>query len=102
MDDLQTMFEQYIEASVGFVVVYSIEDATSFRVADDILQRITYIKQKHFKAVLVGNKIDSQARVVAEKEGNRLSSKFNCKFLETSCLTGENCQNAFKNLVGCR
>ena len=99
MDDLQSMFEQYIEASTGFVVIYSIEDSKSFQTAEEILQRIAFIKHNKHKTVIVANKIDSQMREVSEKEGNRLGAKFGCKFLETSCATAENVQTAFKHLV---
>jgi GTPase SAR1 family protein len=97
---MQPMFDQYIEASCGFIVVYSIEDPTSLVIAEKILDKIYVIKQrKDFRVVLVGNKIDSQNRVVSAKEGSIVSDKYKVKFFETSCFSGENIQVAFRNLV---
>jgi GTPase SAR1 family protein len=97
---MQHMFEQYIEESVGFVVVYSIEDRATFDRATEILASIETIKKSKYKVILIGNRIDRQKRVVATNEGSRLAAKHNTKFFETSCATGENVQLAFQNLVG--
>ena len=94
------MFEQYIEASAGFLVVYSVEDTRSLETAARILERIYLLKEKaSFRAVLLGNKVDSQRREVSQKEGQKVASRLGIKFFETSCLTGENVQVAFRNLV---
>jgi GTPase SAR1 family protein len=95
---MQDMFEQYIQESVGFVVVYSIEDKATFDRAVEILESIETIKKNKFKAILIGNNIDKQRRNVTPNEGSRLASKHNIKFFETSCATGENVQQAFQNL----
>lgn len=95
------MFDQYIKESGGFVVVYSIDERFGFERAAVILASIESIKGEKFKAVLIGNKIDQQTRVVAQNEGSRLAAKHNIKFFETSCETSENVQLAFKNLVKC-
>lgn len=95
----QSYFEQYIEESVGFIVVYSVEDRATFERALEIINTIEMIKKDNYKAVLVGNGIDRQKRVVTNSEGSKLATKPNIKFFETSCATGENVQQVFQNLV---
>lgn len=93
------MFDQYIEASVGFIVIYSIEDKASLDDAQRIVEQIRLQKADGLKAVLVGNKIDSPRREVYAKDGYKLASQSGLKFFEASCATGENVQAAFKTLV---
>ncbi|CAB3361210.1 Hypothetical predicted protein [Cloeon dipterum] len=68
------------------VVVYSVTDKASIKVAEDILH---YLWRQNFtqekSVILVGNKADlARARVVPTIEGKSLASSLNCKFIETS------------------
>jgi Ras-related protein Rab-18 len=99
MEDYEGMFEQYIETSIGFLVVYSIEDSHSFVKAQQVIDRIRMMKDEKYKIVLVGNKLDTQKIEVTMEEGQKLANENKIKFIETSCLSGENVENAFKMLV---
>ncbi|KAF4526676.1 hypothetical protein B566_EDAN010105 [Ephemera danica] len=68
------------------VVVYSVTDRASVRVAEDILH---YLWRENFtqdkSVIVVGNKADlARARVIPTNEGKTLASSLNCKFIETS------------------
>ena len=97
---MRGMFDQYIEASDGFVLVYSIEDRASFELAESLLLKVQEKKQEgFFRVVLVGNKLDSTHREVSDKAGHRLAARFGIKLFETSCSTGENVLTTFQYLV---
>ncbi|KAH8353925.1 hypothetical protein KR067_003685 [Drosophila pandora] len=70
----------------GCVVVFSVVDRGSFRVAEEI---INYLWQENYtkdKAViLVGNKADlARARLITSQEGKALAASRDAKFIETS------------------
>ncbi|XP_020815327.1 uncharacterized protein LOC110189536 isoform X2 [Drosophila serrata] len=70
----------------GCVVVFSVVDRSSFRVAEEI---INYLWQENYtkdKAViLVGNKADlARARLITSQEGKALAASRDAKFIETS------------------
>ncbi|KAH8418695.1 hypothetical protein KR222_010951 [Zaprionus bogoriensis] len=70
----------------GCVVVFSVVDKGSFRIAEEI---INYLWQENYtkdKAViLVGNKADlARARLISSQEGKTLAASRDAKFIETS------------------
>ncbi|XP_067628981.1 uncharacterized protein Rgk2 isoform X2 [Eurosta solidaginis] len=70
----------------GCVVVFSVVEKASFRVAEEIIKYLwqeNYIKDK--AVILVGNKADlARARVVASHDGKALAGSHDAKFIETS------------------
>ncbi|KAM8711970.1 hypothetical protein ACLKA7_012479 [Drosophila subpalustris] len=70
----------------GCVIVFSVVDKGSFRIAEEI---INYLWQENYtkdKAViLVGNKADlARARLITSQEGKTLAASRDAKFIETS------------------
>uniref|UniRef100_W8C1L6 GTP-binding protein REM 1 n=1 Tax=Ceratitis capitata TaxID=7213 RepID=W8C1L6_CERCA len=70
----------------GCVVVFSVVEKSSFRVAEEIIKYLwqeNYIKDK--AVILVGNKADlARARVITTQEGKALAASHDAKFIETS------------------
>ncbi|XP_011193932.1 uncharacterized protein Rem1_0 isoform X2 [Zeugodacus cucurbitae] len=70
----------------GCVVVFSVVEKSSFRVAEEIIKYLwqeNYIKDK--SVILVGNKADlARARVISTQEGKALAASHDAKFIETS------------------
>ncbi|XP_037951313.1 uncharacterized protein LOC119682044 [Teleopsis dalmanni] len=70
----------------GCVVVFSVVDKSSFRVAEEIINYLwqeNYIKDK--AVILVGNKADlARARVITSQDGKSLAASRDAKFIETS------------------
>ncbi|XP_057329998.1 GTP-binding protein RAD-like isoform X1 [Microplitis mediator] len=69
-----------------YVVVYSVVDRPSFKVAEEIL---LYLWESDYMAthgvILVGNKVDlERKREVTTLVGRRLANSCGCKFIETS------------------
>ncbi|XP_050322501.1 uncharacterized protein LOC126754510 isoform X1 [Bactrocera neohumeralis] len=70
----------------GCVVVFSVVEKSSFRVAEEIIKYLwqeNYIKDK--SVIIVGNKADlARARVISTQEGKALAASHDAKFIETS------------------
>ncbi|XP_017150251.1 uncharacterized protein LOC108160633 isoform X3 [Drosophila miranda] len=70
----------------GCVVVFSVVDRGTFRVAEEIINYLWQEKYTKDKAViLVGNKADlARARLITSQEGKALAASRDAKFIETS------------------
>ncbi|XP_055908381.1 dentin sialophosphoprotein isoform X2 [Eupeodes corollae] len=70
----------------GCVVVFSVVDKTSFRIAEEIINYLWKENITKDKAViLVGNKADlARARVISTQDGKSLAASRDAKFIETS------------------
>ncbi|XP_073847375.1 rad, Gem/Kir family member 2 isoform X1 [Musca autumnalis] len=70
----------------GCVVVFSIVEKSSFRVAEEIMNYLwqeNYTKDK--AVILVGNKADlARSRVISSQDGKTLAASRDAKFIETS------------------
>ncbi|XP_075210567.1 ras-related protein Rap1-like [Lycorma delicatula] len=68
------------------VVVYSVVNRASFKVAEEMLNylwRENFTKDK--SVIVVGNKADlARARIITSNEGKALAASRDCKFIETS------------------
>ncbi|KAI9280633.1 ras-like protein 3 [Sporodiniella umbellata] len=85
-EEYSAMREQYMRNGEGFILVYSITSAHSFKEINGFYQQIRRVKDRDFfPMVLVGNKSDlEEERTVYGHEGKELAKQFNCPFLETS------------------
>ncbi|NHI93427.1 MAG: GTP-binding protein [Candidatus Lokiarchaeota archaeon] len=88
----------YNAASAAFVV-YDITRKITYEDVPEWFKTIEKNVGKQIPYVLIGNKIDLKAeRTVSEEEGFKMAEKFNCPFLETSALTGENVKESFMKM----
>lgn len=98
------MRDQYMREGDGFVLVYSVTDASSFQEVQDIysqLLRSRDVGEEGIPVVFLGNKCDlSNERAVTYKEGEEFAKQFaKTKFFETSAKANINIENAFHALV---
>ena len=81
---------------MGVILVYSIDDKTSF---DNVKGWMADIKREaHEKVsiVLLGNKCDlSEKRCIQTEQGQALADEYEIQFFETSALNGTNVKDAF-------
>ncbi|XP_059468864.1 ras-related and estrogen-regulated growth inhibitor-like [Neocloeon triangulifer] len=77
---------EHLKWGDAFVVVYSVEDKTSFQGARKTLQSLSQAKEcSFFSLLLLGNKRDlDYMRQVGVDDGQELSLKFGCQFYEVS------------------
>ena len=100
-DDYQQMMDTWISFGEGFLLVFAINDKTSFELIPPKRERI--IKGKHGEIVpmlLVGNKQDlSDKREVQYDDAKKLAESWGIDYIETSAKTNFNCKEAFEKLA---
>ena len=101
-DDYQTMLDTWIEFGNCFLLVYSIEDADSFKQIKFKYDRIVQLKGKEkFSVAIIGNKCDlpDSKRKVTKSEAENFAKNIGVAFLEVSALTRANVKEAFTQVV---
>ena len=85
-EEYSTVQRQYMRASHGFLLVYSITRRQSFDELARYVEQIQRAKEvEYFPGVLIGNKIDLETeRQVSFEEGQQLAERLELAFFETS------------------
>uniref|UniRef100_A0A7S1JEF5 Uncharacterized protein n=1 Tax=Eutreptiella gymnastica TaxID=73025 RepID=A0A7S1JEF5_9EUGL len=98
-DDTSLFQPRYTIATDGYVIVYSIDDAYSFDIAQMLYERIhEYVVDG--VVVLVGNKSDLEKnRQVPTEQAGALAQEWKCPFLECSAKRKENIQKVFTTVL---
>lgn len=94
--------DEWVRGGKAFFLVYSITSMQSFKEVDQFRQHILQVHDgQQVPMVLVGNKSDLEAeREVPSADGAKLATLYgNIPFLETSALTGSNCDQIFYEAV---
>lgn len=83
--------------SDGFIVIYSIAEPHTYKIAEKIIQSIKNIrKDSKFHHVLLANKCDLPKRIIEEEVGLKFTEAWvNGKYFETSAENGTNARRAF-------
>ncbi|KAH3763732.1 Protein ras-2 [Pelomyxa schiedti] len=99
----ESMNDEYIHVSEGFIILYSITDCASFSKVRSIYDRIHHIKHgtgHSFACVIVGNKVDLETeREVTVEQGVSLATSMNLPFFETCAKTGLQVGDVFSGIV---
>jgi GTPase KRas protein len=101
-DDYQTMLDTWIEFGNCFLLVYSVDEADSFKQIKQKYERIVQLKGKQkFSVVIAGNKCDlpGDQRKVTKEEAENYAKYIGVSFLEVSALTRVNVKEAFIQVV---
>lgn len=81
-------------------MVYDITKEATFRNIKKWIEGIREHAAENVVIVIVGNKSDLKAdQVVTTAEGKRLAKETGCLFEETSAITGDNIESAFRNML---
>ncbi|KAG8437146.1 hypothetical protein GDO86_008009 [Hymenochirus boettgeri] len=85
----------------AFILVYSVTSKQSMEELQPIYEQIWQIKgdTHNIPIMLVGNKSDETLREVQTSEGESLSKKWKCSFMETSAKLNYNVQELFQELL---
>jgi len=100
-EDYSILRDQYIRTGQGFLIVYSITSAVTFKGVPDLRQKILGVKdEEEYPMILVGNKCDlEKERSVSVAEGQELAKSFSIPFFETSAKARINIEECFYELV---
>ena len=97
----KSYLETWIKNNNCFLLVYSIDDANSFKELKANCELIFQIKKNEiFSIILVGNKCDLKSeRKVTEEEGKKFAKSKGILFLETSALNNYNISEVFDKVT---
>lgn len=100
-DEYSQYQDQWMRDGRGILLVYAIDDRTSFQAVQSFKDKIDRIKENEKVAiVLVGNKCDLEAgRQVSREQGEELARLWKCKFFETSAKNKVNHEECFYEVV---
>jgi len=102
-EEFTALQAQWIRSGEGFIILYSIDDHTSFDEVQNFRTKILNVKDVEASnappTVLVGNKCDLTTREVSTKAGQELATAMGCDFFEASAKTRHNVQESVFQLV---
>ena len=89
---------QYYKGADGIILIFDITDQNSFDKIQDWINQINSNTQTdEIGLILIGNKKDlDNNRTISFKEGDALGKELGIKYFETSALSGEGIDEAFK------
>lgn len=92
-----TNLNSLIRQAQGYLLVYDITRADSFKEAREFRDRILNVKNCSIvPLVLIGNKLDkSEKRAVLYEQAEKQAIEWSCKFMEVSAKTKNNLETAF-------
>ena len=92
--------QQYYKSADGILMVFDLTDKESFEKVKDWMKQINdHNHNDKMVVVLVGNKCDSENRIVTNQEAESLAKEFRTQYQETSALQNINIDNTFGYLA---
>ena len=99
-EDYSVMHDQWIREGHAFLILFSLDEQSTFENACKMRQKIERAKDSDaFPMVLVGNKADEPGREITRDQAETKAGEMGCPYLETSAKSGQNIQEAFSTLV---
>lgn len=100
-EEFSAMREQYMRSGMGFLLVYSVTDRSSFDEIYKFHKQILRVKDRdEFPMILVGNKCDLEhQRQISPEEGQELARQLKITYIEASAKIRMNVDQAFYELV---
>jgi Ras-related protein Rab-18 len=98
-EKFRAITRQYFKDAHGIVLVYDVENKSSFDGLSLWLNEIYSNTKADISIVLVANKIDILDRKISKEEGQEFASKNNLLYVETSSKEGINIDEPFEKLA---
>ncbi|KAK6178002.1 hypothetical protein SNE40_012848 [Patella caerulea] len=84
----------------AYIIVFAIDDRTSFEKATDILYELKQRAETDNAIILVANKCDLvRTRVVSTEESKSIATMYDCKFVETSVVLNHNVDDLLVGII---
>ncbi|CAE7837216.1 K-RAS [Symbiodinium microadriaticum] len=100
-DEYSQMQDQWMREGKGILVVYAVDNWTSFTDVQKYKEKIDRVKENEdYALVLVGNKCDLEStREVTKEQGQSLATEWGCPFFEASAKNKINHEECFFQVV---
>ena len=99
-DAYKNLRKLYLEGAQGALLVFDVTSQSSFDNLGDWLTSLYDVRGEKIPLILIGNKIDlEQNRVVKEEKVKEFAKGKNMEYLFTSAKTGQEVENAFRQLI---
>ena len=90
----------YYKGSKGAFIVYDITRKETFDSVDRWINDLKSIGDSKMTIILIGNKCDLEdKREIPKEKGEEKARSFDCAFLETSALSGDNIEKGFQMMI---
>ena len=99
-DDFAAIRDTYMRVGQGFIIVFAVNDPTSFDAVEKFHKDIKMANGKDdIPIVVCGNKCDLPDRNITKEDGEAMCSNLGVKYIETSAKTNLNVQESFTELT---
>lgn len=99
-EEYSAMRDQYMRTGEGFLIVFAVNNATSFEEINAYREQIKRVKDaEEVPMVLVGNKCDLPTRSIDMQQARDMARNYGVPFVEASAKTRMGVDDAFYNLV---
>ncbi|EGR31194.1 hypothetical protein IMG5_116200 [Ichthyophthirius multifiliis] len=99
-ESFKSITRSYYRGSIGSLLIFDITHKESFDSLQMWLNEVINNANKSLSFIVIGNKIDLIGkRQVTYEEAQQFAKENNFIYIETSALTGENVENAFKQIA---
>ena len=99
-DRFHAITRNYFKNAHGIILIYDVTLIESFQNVKNWIKQIKEEVTDKVSIILAGNKIDmEEKRKVSKEEGEKMAADYGLKFYECSAKTGENVEEAFKDIV---
>lgn len=89
----------YFRSSSGILLLFDLTDINSFQTLGDWFQMIENNTRTMPTVYVIGNKNDREERVISTEDAEEFCLSRGCRYWETSAVTGENVQEAVRELI---
>ena len=97
-DDYQNFFDTWVQYSDGFLLIFAINDLSTFDIVKKRYNKIITMKGNQIPIILIGNKKDlDNERKVSFKDAKTFANENKIQYYETSALNDE--INECKNIL---
>jgi Ras-related protein Rab-8A len=98
-EQFHAITKSYMRGADGIVVVYDVSMEESFERVDMWMESIRDTALTQVELILIGNKMDTENRIITTAQGEALGKKYGISHFETSAKTGQGVTEAFEELA---